>query len=1223
MNGVKIGEGGPKHKFLSKLMGIPKAIAKAQWAVMKANYQAVKFAAKHLVVNPIKAFMNRQKAAIDVYRKDDLSRPLIYANRLKAGAYILRKSMTVIYDVAEITGEIIDRQGNVVISDDDLRAGICDRNGNAIKGTLGSRIVAKIKQLPGAALGLAKKGVAAGISKIRGMGRSDDSEESIRSRKRGLNFDTLKRQLRSKIGGFMSRAKLDISEVAGVKTVGLLEDVSSSMNKLIKAVKGIKPGEDSGGDSGGLIGTAKSLLMGAGGTAVAGEAAAGVGAAAGAVGGTGMLAMAGSAASGALAFLGSPVVLGAIAIGVAAYGGYKLYKHLSRGDLNPVELIRYVQYGFDKDNDKYKKRMVDLEVFLSEYIVLTNGMPMIQPDKIDAAKFLNIVEVSPDDKEAKQAFYAWFQGRFKPVFLTHIAAIKSVTGKMDLSEIGGLKKEEGLKYIQQAEFANGPYSYSAVPFISDTTALTTADDVKAQVKAAREFYGEKDTEGKKDETAPTESVGPSEAVAAPMETDEDGDVLLEGNGYDIINDPEPSADGSVGASPATSITGSYGGSDIVTKEVDAFQAIRFKAYGLKDMEIEKVNNLKALEMAYSLKLTFTNKEASWSGTYQDVIKIAGPVFGVTPTDTLRSDKVYRWFVTRFMPVYLKYASGMARVLGQFKYGIGEMALTVDEKINIGKEIIAADGVWSRDESPWLNYTLNTDSSTTDGHFKFLDESKKTNTLATNKNSSDTSNDNTAGAKKEQSVMDRIRNFFSGSKETGSGGQTAGTSVTSSPSGAPSAAPSSTAPGASASGSSGSSQAAPGGSGVGYSGGITATPTEAADPSIGVPAPPPQTEGLKAVGPTVIAAAKKVGVNVQNALSTVAIESAFRPWASAQPSSSAGGLYQFIDSTWKTMLDTYGKKYGFGPGTSKFDPVASALLGSEFMKMNENAVRKIKPDPNPVDIYFAHFFGTGGVKQFLSNLKANPDAPAADVMQKAAAANRPAFYANGGKGAALSFRQIYDMYSERITKKMKAFGIDIGDPNSAVSKMMGGPISSPASDEAAKNKATADAVAAPGATPAATTGAQATQAPAGKDKAPTGAPSASGAPSSAGNTASTPAAPVKSASPAPAASPTPAATVDPGPVVSSPVVKSDNRAAQQPVQPGMDLSSTTSAVERGNKILESIRDILKEIKVGLADSKRGSTETKSAPERSPAPRGEGYTSGPGVISLKKSRFSGSD
>jgi hypothetical protein len=98
--------------------------------------------------------------------------------------------------------------------------------------------------------------------------------------------------------------------------------------------------------------------------------------------------------------------------------------------------------------------------------------------------------------------------------------------------------------------------------------------------------------------------------------------------------------------------------------------------------------------------------------------------------------------------------------------------------------------------------------------------------------------------------------------------------------------------------------------------------------------------------------------------TAQIESGMNPNAQ-NPNSSAGGLFQFIDST--------AQQYGL---TDKMDPVASANAAAKLAADNAAYLRKtLGREPTAGELYLAHQQGAGGAAQLL----ANPGAPAASIV----------------------------------------------------------------------------------------------------------------------------------------------------------------------------------------------------------------------------------------------------
>ena len=147
--------------------------------------------------------------------------------------------------------------------------------------------------------------------------------------------------------------------------------------------------------------------------------------------------------------------------------------------------------------------------------------------------------------------------------------------------------------------------------------------------------------------------------------------------------------------------------------------------------------------------------------------------------------------------------------------------------------------------------------------------------------------------------------------------------------------------------------------------------------------------------TILAAAKMAGVSPDLMATMANIESGFRASVKAG-TSSATGLYQFINSTWEEMIRKHAGKYGISPQASRSDPRANALMGAEFLKENITFLkRQLGRDPTDTEMYLAHFMGAGGAGKLLSMLKSNPQANAVTAFPKQARANRSIFMNKDG------------------------------------------------------------------------------------------------------------------------------------------------------------------------------------------------------------------------------------
>jgi hypothetical protein len=172
------------------------------------------------------------------------------------------------------------------------------------------------------------------------------------------------------------------------------------------------------------------------------------------------------------------------------------------------------------------------------------------------------------------------------------------------------------------------------------------------------------------------------------------------------------------------------------------------------------------------------------------------------------------------------------------------------------------------------------------------------------------------------------------------------------------------------------------------------------------------------------------------MAQAAQESSFQPDAKAR-SSSATGLYQFIDSTWLDMVRRHGAQYGIADLAAQVtvdgngrpavadaamrgkildlrkDPRLSAALAAEFAKSNKEEVEKTLGRPaSSTDLYLAHFLGAGGASELLRTIQQNGAVKAADILPEAAAANRAVFY-DAKSGEARSVADIYRSFAARI------------------------------------------------------------------------------------------------------------------------------------------------------------------------------------------------------------------
>lgn len=184
------------------------------------------------------------------------------------------------------------------------------------------------------------------------------------------------------------------------------------------------------------------------------------------------------------------------------------------------------------------------------------------------------------------------------------------------------------------------------------------------------------------------------------------------------------------------------------------------------------------------------------------------------------------------------------------------------------------------------------------------------------------------------------------------------------------------------------------------------------------------------------ASKATGANFSYLLKTAARESAFNKGAKAK-TSSAAGLFQFIESTWLQTVKDVGDKFGLGKYTPhifktrsgryyvpneklrqeilqlRHNPEVSAMMAGAFTQQNADFIAShVGREPTQGELYIAHFLGPKGAADLISLKENKPNARADRYFARAARSNRSVFYSRGRP------RTIAQLYENLVSSHAK-------------------------------------------------------------------------------------------------------------------------------------------------------------------------------------------------------------
>lgn len=750
----------------------------------------------------------------------------------------------------------------------------------------------------------------------------------------------------------------------------------------------------------------------------------------------------GVAARGAAAVLSGPV---GWAIGVAAvvYSGWKLYKYLNRNNVDndiygKLTRLRLLMYGFNDTNKESYSKIFDLEMLMKDYVKYTKGKVEIsRPSNDDIDKILDIFSIKKDEKDKVHILNMWYMKRFIPAFRSFMEALYSVNNAVYLDKIDSLKPLDLLDFVGRFRVNPSIYDITNIPFFSNPETLVTKNDVDTLLTSVTNDIKEKapkekdskdklsrDNKAKAQEASkaaetnkgvtpdvkPNTAAVPSKQVV-PIGKDipspgQEGETKPKTTNNDIkalsekATDKLNKADGALmpGDTSLEGISTKLDKSKILSldpsvRELFTGMAKEYHSATGKDIPVNEA--FRSYEDQAALYKKMPGKAAKPGNSMHEL----GLAIDVASETSSELDK---------LGLLRKY--GFSTSVGGEKWHLEPIGVSLDptrakNDLEFRSKAIAAspgnggDGYGFKPDGKLktrdLDYQMSIYNSHSDSPIDLSKFAKKEDVKPSLKSPIAAVNDIAASGTGKPLTPETPKGVTEdkgiNTPKTEDKKAEVSTATT-----------------------------------------TTTDPTAVVIPKTKNPIPVPETENsLKPsvtgydsstdigkyanlpVEAAIRQAAKMTGMDPDTMVTFGKLESSLHPNAKAG-TSSAGGVLQILDGTWKDLMKRYGPKYNLPPDASKDNPFYNALLASEYARENLSKLPDYKKAglEESTALYLAHHYGPGGARKIINQINGAPNTPMKNVVsEKVFNANRKSLEG-----------QTVDSYAKSIANKFNTAAV---------------------------------------------------------------------------------------------------------------------------------------------------------------------------------------------------------
>jgi transglycosylase-like protein with SLT domain len=196
--------------------------------------------------------------------------------------------------------------------------------------------------------------------------------------------------------------------------------------------------------------------------------------------------------------------------------------------------------------------------------------------------------------------------------------------------------------------------------------------------------------------------------------------------------------------------------------------------------------------------------------------------------------------------------------------------------------------------------------------------------------------------------------------------------------------------------------------------------------------------------TIVKAARVTGIDPALLMAIADKESSFSTHVQAR-TSSATGLFQFIERTWLQVVRDFGARHGLAKEAAavqwvdddltvpdaaerarilelRRNPYLSALLAAEMLSRDRVRIaNRIGRDLTRGETYLSHFLGPDDAERFMAKVVGQPNSAAATLLPRPAKANKPIFFARvGRKAKSLSVAEVHGKFEAMMGTRLDRY-----------------------------------------------------------------------------------------------------------------------------------------------------------------------------------------------------------